>query len=370
MTKARTRISVVRRRKRYYLRIWCGGKLQGERATGTTVRREAERAAIELEEELARGEQVYWGSLRQAYERRHIAKLSRSHAAVWHTAASHLEETCRPSLASDITTAMLSRLSSSLRDDGASAETCRTYQRYLMACLRWGVEQGMLPEAPRPPRIAAKRGRKAKGRPLSEEDYRGCLAAVELEVGPDRSEAWIRVLECLWLSGLRLAELHSLRWEPRPGCFHIHSLRRGSELLGLDPDRDKAGSSGMCPIAPDWADWLRFTPAGRRRGWVVDPLGKRGGRLATAPAVGKVIVAICRRAGVEATAHDFRRAFATRWSRLVMPATLQLMARHEHIATTMQYYVEHDAASVSREARVAWESKGQEPPALGIKRSP
>ena len=48
-----------------------------------------------------------------------------------------------------------------------------------------------------------------------------------------------------------------------------------------------------------------------------------------------------------ATAHDLRRAFGTRWSKRVMPATLQKLMRHASIETTMRYYVEHNADDVS-----------------------
>jgi integrase len=41
-----------------------------------------------------------------------------------------------------------------------------------------------------------------------------------------------------------------------------------------------------------------------------------------------------------ATAHDLRRAFGTRWSKRVMPATLQKLMQHASIETTMRYYVE------------------------------
>ena len=40
-----------------------------------------------------------------------------------------------------------------------------------------------------------------------------------------------------------------------------------------------------------------------------------------------------------ATAHNLRRSFCSRWARKVMPATLQRLARHSNIVTTMGYYV-------------------------------
>ena len=50
-----------------------------------------------------------------------------------------------------------------------------------------------------------------------------------------------------------------------------------------------------------------------------------------------------------AGAHDFRRAFCTRWSKRVMPAVLKQRMRHASIETTMSFYVEHNADDVSAE---------------------
>ena len=56
-----------------------------------------------------------------------------------------------------------------------------------------------------------------------------------------------------------------------------------------------------------------------------------------------------RTAKLFAGAHDFRRAFCTRWARKVMPAVLQRLARHSHISTTMAYYVSLSADEIGSE---------------------
>jgi hypothetical protein len=48
-----------------------------------------------------------------------------------------------------------------------------------------------------------------------------------------------------------------------------------------------------------------------------------------------------------ATAHDLWRAFGTRWSKRVIPATLQKLMRHASIETTMRHYIQHRADDVS-----------------------
>lgn len=56
-----------------------------------------------------------------------------------------------------------------------------------------------------------------------------------------------------------------------------------------------------------------------------------------------------------ASAHDLRRAFGFRWSRLVMPPTLKELMRHTDISTTMRYYVGQNAQATADEL---WRAKG------------
>ncbi len=64
-----------------------------------------------------------------------------------------------------------------------------------------------------------------------------------------------------------------------------------------------------------------------------------------------------------AGAHDLRRAFCSRWARKVMPATLQRLARHAHISTTMNYYVSVSADEIAADlwANHRAESQGNIP---------
>jgi integrase len=81
------------------------------------------------------------------------------------------------------------------------------------------------------------------------------------------------------------------------------------------------------------------------------PRKQYGGR------VGRVVSAIGKKAEVivnkgvnkYASAHDFRRAFGTRWARKVMPSVLQKLMRHDFIETTLRYYVDLDADEVAEE---------------------
>ncbi len=56
-----------------------------------------------------------------------------------------------------------------------------------------------------------------------------------------------------------------------------------------------------------------------------------------------------------ASAHDLRRSFGFRWSRLVMPTILRELMRHESIETTMTFYVGLNAEATADEL---WKATG------------
>ena len=81
--------------------------------------------------------------------------------------------------------------------------------------------------------------------------------------------------------------------------------------------------------------------------------------------MGKLVAEIGEKAGAivnavdrkTASAHDLRRAFATRWARRVAPAILQKLMRHASIQTTMGYYVDLD---VDEMADDLWANHGRQ----------
>jgi integrase len=86
-----------------------------------------------------------------------------------------------------------------------------------------------------------------------------------------------------------------------------------------------------------------------------------------------VIAEIGRAAGINvdvigrkvqfASAHDLRRSFGFRWSRLVMPAVLQELMRHESIGTTMEFYVGQNAEAT---AEAVWSAVAKHSAKRGI----
>lgn len=132
-------------------------------------------------------------------------------------------------------------------------------------------------------------------------------------------------------------------------------------------------------MAPEFANMLPEVPQADRTGWVFRPLDAQGAplprtRRAIGPRVGKIgltagVVVDQREkrdddgkavtVNAFAGAHDLRRSFGFRWSRLVMPTILRELMRHESIDATMRYYVGVNAESTADEFwRVAGSIQG------------
>jgi integrase len=117
----------------------------------------------------------------------------------------------------------------------------------------------------------------------------------------------------------------------------------------------KAKRAELVPCAPEFAELLEATPEAERRGRVFPiPL--------SLDQTGRKVSAIGKKAGVvvdestkkPATAHDYRRAFGTRWSKRVMPAVLRRLMRHKDISTTLKYYVDQDAEDIAADLWAAY----------------
>jgi len=110
------------------------------------------------------------------------------------------------------------------------------------------------------------------------------------------------------------------------------------------------------PCAPEFAEFLERTPEGERSGSVFKL------RTRTRQRVSELVSAIGEAAGVMvdqatqkwASAHDYRRAFGTRWAKRVMPAVLKRLMRHKDISTTLKYYVDQEAEDIASDLWAAY----------------
>ena len=335
------------------------------KSSGTRNEREAERAAAVWQDELNCGRyqapsRLTWAEFRERYEAEKLATLARGTQHVVRSSFNHLERVLNPDRLIKLTTATMSRFQAKLREAGMRDTTLSHHLRHIRAALSWGVSMGMLAKVPNlHPQKRAKGQTMMRGRPITAEEF-DRLVAVIPKVRPDDVAVWVRYLTGLWLSGLRLEESLSLSWEQEaPFLVDLTGRRPAFRIYG---EAQKSGRDQILPMTPDFAQFLAVTPTAERIGPVfkVDSLVTR--RPMRPRDVGRVVSLIGQRAGVVvnkadqkfASAHDLRRAFATRWAPRVKPATLQLLMRHADIATTLRYYVAQNAADVADELWVGW----------------
>lgn len=341
-------------------------------SSGTASRTEAIRAAAKKETELEADHgpagEITWERFRLRYESEYLATLAPSTRKKAATSLQYLERVLKPDRLMDISTSSLSsmfeRMRTTAKKQGKllSESTIAGYARQISAALGWAVEMELLTKVPKLPRMHRYRKEGAKGRAITEDEFRKILDATPTvkHVGENRSASWLHLLQGLWWSGLRLEESLNLHWtDPR----HIRVDMSGHRpLLLIRAEGEKGYSDREYPVSPEFAKFLGQTPIQDRTGFVFNPIpySNRGKRISLVT-LGRTISAIGEAADVKsrddsgeikfASAHDFRRAFGFRWAQRVMPAVLKELMRHASIDTTMKYYV---TANAQATADVLW----------------
>jgi integrase len=340
--------------------------LTKSRSTQTTIRRDAERFAARLEDELNSGSYkpavaTLWSEARERYElesapaKREKTRLKTQ--AMFNAVEKHFNPKLLQSVADP---GFISRYQAELRSQGLKPYTIRGHLSDLRMFLGWCVQIEILAKMPtiKMPEV----GEGMKGRPITGEEFERLLAGLS-KVGtrapgkdPSRLKplleefipGWIHFTRGLWLSGLRLEESMKLHW--------TSDRELGLDFTGRHPmmriqgAHEKGKRFRLLPITPDFAEFLQQTPQKARHGFVFNPLTVGRGHLKgayrpTHNHAGRIISAAGEAAGIRvsdskfASAHDLRRAFGYRWSKLVMPKVLQELMRHESIQTTMEFYV-------------------------------
>ncbi len=185
-----------------------------------------------------------------------------------------------------------------------------------------------------------------------------------VEIAPATVESWRHYILGLWLSGLRLTESMLLSWDrdDRPRV----DLADEFPLLRIPAEMQKADRDTLTAIMPDFFETLTATPEAQRHGPVFRPMMPSGNR-ATGEQAGRMISLLGELARVVvhthprtgkvkyASAHDLRRAYGTRWSRVVSASELQELMRHADYHTTQAYYIDQRAVDL---ARSVWKKAG------------
>lgn len=372
------------------------------RSTKETTIKAAERVAAKWEAELREGRYrpasaITWLEFRERYETEVLPSLAVRTGKIVATAFNSLQTVIKIERLRDVNADRLSHFQSKLREAEKSDATIRIYLAHLKAAFSWAVDVGLMLAAPKVKMPKRAKGAKLmKGRPITGEEFErllekigaGLTLAVKERRGKQhnpskrpRSEAatatdqkrreeytaaavpsWERLLRGLWLSGLRLGEALNLSWDDDTKILVDFSGRR--PMFVIRAELEKGGQDRRLPMTPDFAEFLQATPEAERTGPVFPIVGRGEVAPARLEWASNVIACIGKAANVLvdkdsqkfASAHDLRRSFGERWSKRVMPATLQQMMRHADIGTTMRYYVGQNADSA---ADTIWEAAGR-----------
>jgi integrase len=330
------------------------------KSTGKRTRRAAERVAALWEVELRSGRKegnprMTWKGFREKYESEKLASLSQRTREATDTAFNHLENLIAPARLAALDEATISVFQAKLRRRKIQETSIASYLRHLKAALNWAVSMALMPFMPKIHMPKRSKGqRMMRGRPITPEEYEKMIKTVP-EVRPHDAAAWQHYLQGLWLSGLRLEESLILSWdEDAPISIDLTGRR---PRLRIYAEAEKGNRDRLLPMTPDFAAFLLATPESDCHGLVFNLDGQWTRTPMTPRRVGRVVSAIGKKADVVvnkgvhkfASAHDFRRAFGTRWAKLVMPSVLQKLMRHDSIETTLRYYVDLDADEMAEE---------------------
>jgi integrase len=197
------------------------------------------------------------------------------------------------------------------------AEVC-ALRSFLTWCRRRGLIDG-------DPMALIDRPRVTRGDVI--EAPRATIQAVAawIDAGEDRDRSRRFVGLCLY-QGLRLAEARLQSWSRI-------DLERGEMVVRA---RDGKGGKGRrLPIAPPMRRLLESVPVDQRRGAVAgldngDHLSRGGSE--------KIFRVELSRAGIKVSAHQLRRAFATRLDEMgISLRVIQTLLGHSSLATTERY---------------------------------
>lgn len=308
------------------------------RSAGTSDRREAERAAALWEQELRtyRGSGSGWSYFRDRFEDEHLSTLSRKSQKSFATALNHFERLMSPVDLAAVTADVISQFKGRLLDDGHAATSVATHLGHLRAAINWAHGIGMVSAAPKIKLPKRPKHLHLRGRALTEAEFK-----VMLKVAGE----YRRLLELLWLSGLRLGEAMQLDWQSPPIKVALDARPYPQILYYAEGQKNRQDDA--LPITPDLYAWLAKTK--ERTGRVAPVPLQSVARVSEAiSAIGEAAQVSVSDKGKWASAHDLRRSFGTRWAQKVMPMILQKLMRHRSIETTLRYYVGLSAEDAGR----------------------
>lgn len=330
------------------------------RSTGTALRKKAEqfraRLEVDLECDPAKVKAATWEQFVTALCLENLDHRSASHRRRVLVALRLFEKAVRPSSVSVVGDDQIADFTAWVRRqkrDGVR-KTAETTLKSHLGCLRLALKFAVRRKFLRAmPQFEMPKGTdKPKGRPITREELERMISHLPPLVGQENVKGWTFLLDGLWWSGLRIGEALRLHWcDDRQLTVKLDGKR---PVFKIAARTDKGRQARTFPMAPGFARLLLAVPDKDRDGLVFRTVGLKG-RIMGAQQVERVIAQLGKKANVvvadgkTASAHDLRRAFATRWAMRVKPAVLQQMMRHKSIATTMSFYADLDAQDIASE---------------------
>lgn len=339
-------------RKWYYLK-WFDGTEWHRESTGCTRATEAERVRANKESSLARSRQITttgWDPFIERYVREVLGGSSKANQAKFMSSAHKFAEICAPELISDVDTEMVAKFVQELRGKLAAA-TLFSYLNYLERALEWAAKPqiGLLdmppvinkPDLPTDP---------ARGRPITLEEFERIKMQSARVVGRNAATSFIRLMDGLWLSGMRLAEILNIYWNRERVDQIVVIESPASVRLEIPARAQKRRRYQLWRPAEEFQQWLRNVHPECRKGPVFSPVRNDGKRHTRVDTVSKRISEMGKLAGVVveydedgpikyASAKDFRASFGQRlMKKKASIREVQEKMRHSSITTTLRHY--------------------------------
>ncbi len=358
-------------------------------STKTNIKRDAEREAGRVEKELNEGtyyrrSTISWKDFRQRYETEQAESLAVRTQQKVKTMFNTVERLANPKKLINLNETAISKLVQKQRKEGLEEITIKNSLGHLKAALNWAESMNLIGRVPRFPKFKRARTEKAmRGRPITLEEFERMIEAIPKVIKPlgkskeslerhaNIVESWEFYMWGLWWSGLRLEESFSLYWDREDGL----SIDLDGEfpMLSIRAEAEKGNKDRLLPIVPEFAEFLLKVPEEQRTGPVFNPLANKSFQERLLPStVSKQIADMGEKANIVvgdkgnidketgerkpryASAHDLRRSFGFRWSRLVKEFELMELMRHESISTTKTYYVKENAQDTARSVWAAY----------------
>ncbi len=324
------------------------------KSTGTSIKRDAERAAALWQEQLNNAsyhapQRMSWDDFVDLYADSHLSTLRPKSADIALTGLRQFHRIVKPARIASVKATQIRKFKTDAKKEEMKTNTINTYLRCIRAALNWAVSEEIISSAPQVRMLKADNGgKRMKGKPLTDEQIQQFIDAAPL-VRKHDAERWQRFIRGLVLSGLRLGEALRLSWDEESDfCLDFSGLYPCFRIHG---SAQKNGKSQTLPLHPDFERFLFQTPKEQRKGLVFDLSGEQTatGRNLSDKRCSRIVSSIAEAGGVvvdphtgqTATCHDLRRTYGQRLALSgVSPYELKELMRHADIKTSMAYYID------------------------------